>query len=113
METKKCRKCHKEYIRQDYEQNYGAYYERCSRYRQEYPEKRRAFALVAEAIKKGELIRPEVCSRCGESGAILAHHDDYERPLDVTWLCIRCDRQLHADLRRKEKHSRHGRVGRG
>ena len=110
--TSSCRECNREYKQRHYQYNYGEYYERYSRYRREHPDKRRAFTLVAEAIKRGELIRPEVCSQCGESGTVVAHHDDYGRPLDVTWLCIRCDRQLHADLRRKEKHSRKGRAGR-
>jgi ribosomal protein S27AE len=49
------------------------------------------------------LIRPDTCSKCGESGYIVAHHHDYDKPLDVIWLCLRCDRQLHADLKRKAK----------
>ena len=29
------------------------------------------------------------CERCGSTNAQL-HHDDYERPLDVRWLCPAC-----------------------
>jgi hypothetical protein len=29
-----------------------------------------------------------------------AHHDDYARPLDVTWLCRRHHQQRHAEMRR-------------
>lgn len=98
-----CRECDKEYKQQHYEENYGDYYDRQCQYRREYPEKRRAFAIVSDAIKRGQLTRPEICSRCGESGTIVAHHDDYQRRLEIQWLCLRCDRQLHADLKRKEK----------
>ena len=59
--------------------------------------------IMHEAIKEGELTRPDTCSKCGKSRDIVAHYIDYSRPLDVVWLCISCDRQLHADLKRKEK----------
>ncbi|UCG54643.1 MAG: hypothetical protein JSV32_00010, partial [Dehalococcoidia bacterium] len=61
----------------------------------------RAFAVVFEATSKGKLARPNICSKCGKSGYIVAHHDDYSKPLNVVWLCLSCDRQLHADLKRK------------
>jgi len=100
-----CRDCGKEYKRQHYDENYGDFYNRQVEYRQRYPERIRAFAAVYEATSKGELIRPDTCSKCGNSGYIVAHHDDYESPMDVVWLCLRCDRQLHADLKRKERAS--------
>lgn len=96
-----CRECGREYKLQHYEQYYGEYYERSRQYRREKPERHRAYSIVEEAIKNGELIRPDVCSKCGKNDDIVAHHDNYSRPLDVVWLCISCDRQLHADLRRK------------
>ena len=98
-----CRECGKEYKRQHYEENYGELYNRQVEYRQRYPERRNAFGAVYEATSKGELMRPDTCSKCGNSGYIVAHHHDYTKPLDVVWLCLSCDRQLHADLKRKEK----------
>lgn len=97
-----CRECAKEYKQYHYEQYYGELYNRQIEYRQIHPERRNAFAAVYEATSKGVLIRPDVCSKCGKSGYIVAHHDDYDRPLDIVWLCLSCDRQLHADLRRKK-----------
>lgn len=96
-----CRECGKEYKQQNYEQHFGEYYERARQHRREKPEMYRAYSIVEEAIKHGELIRPDVCSKCGKNDDIVAHHDDYDRPMDVVWLCLSCDRQLHADLRRK------------
>jgi len=103
--TTYCRECGKEYKRENYEQQYGEYYERTCQYRREYPERYRAYRKVHEAINRGDLVRPEVCSKCGASGTIVGHHDDYDRPLEVVWLCLQCDRQLHADLKRKKRKS--------
>lgn len=98
-----CRECGKKYKKQHYEQHFGEFYNQQVGYRHTHPERRKAFYTVHEATYKGKLIRPETCSKCGEKGYIVAHHNDYDKPLDVIWLCLRCDRQLHADLRRKEK----------
>lgn len=50
----------------------------------------RARNLVAAAIARGEL-RRGVCEQDGPDcfGRIVAHHDDYLRPLEVRWLCGR------------------------
>ena len=40
---------------------------------------------VNTAIRSGRLV-PEGCRVCGKAPA-QAHHDDYNKPLDVTWLC--------------------------
>ena len=49
------------------------------------PVKHRARAAVAYAKRMGHLI-PQPCEVCGAVN-VQAHHDDYERPLDVRWLC--------------------------
>jgi ribosomal protein S27AE len=53
--------------------------------------------LVAEAIRKGVLIRKS-CERCGAAKTD-AHHEDYSKPLDVIWLCRKCHQQRHRELR--------------
>lgn len=55
-------------------------------------ERRRAHAHVAKAIRDGALVR-KPCEVCGRLPTI-AHHEQYERPLDVVWLC-----QVHHTLR--------------
>ncbi len=47
--------------------------------------KTRARSIVTRAIKTGELIR-RPCEVCGDP-TVQAHHEDYEKPLDVRWLC--------------------------
>jgi hypothetical protein len=54
---------------------------------QRYPEKRRARAIVARAIRDGKL-KKGICA-CG-SKMVHAHHEDYSKPLDVEWLCATC-----------------------
>jgi len=48
--------------------------------------------IIAVAIRQGILI-PEPCEICGASRKIgkriVAHHDDYNYPLTVRWLCMK------------------------
>lgn len=39
-----------------------------------------------KAIKNGELT-PGPCAVCGTTERIHGHHEDYAKPLEVTWLC--------------------------
>lgn len=50
---------------------------------------------VYHAIKKGRLIRPETCEKCNEKKQLHAHHEDYMKPLEVMWLCIKCHHLQH------------------
>ncbi len=54
-----------------------------------------ARSQVAQALTKGDLIRPDYCENCGKRCKPLAHHDDYSKPLNVRWLCQDCDRRMH------------------
>ena len=60
-------------------------------YRKRYPEKVRAHAAVERAVKRGDLVRPDTCERCGDQAKFIeASHDDYEKKLEVEWLCKPC-----------------------
>lgn len=52
---------------------------------------------VSRALKGGRL-KKLPCEVCGNPES-QAHHDDYNRPLDVRWLC----RQHHANIHAKAK----------
>ena len=65
------------------------------RWREANREKARAHAAVTRALRSGRLTRPKNCEACGNEGAIHAHHEDYERQLDVQWLCPSCHKCLH------------------
>ena len=58
----------------------------------------KAHNAVAREIKKGTLLR-QPCEVCANPKSV-AHHDDYDKPLDVRWLCYACHRQHHL----REKH---------
>jgi len=51
--------------------------------------------LLNLAVKRGEILRPARCTRCGEARKLQAHHSDYNRPLFVEWLCSLCHGQEH------------------
>lgn len=62
-------------------------------WRNEFPNRRRAQGLVAYALRSGKLVK-QPCLVCGEKA--VAHHPDYDRPLDVVWLCQPHHKQTHA-----------------
>lgn len=64
-------------------------------------EKFEAHRTVRSAIKKGLIIKPELCSGCGEKKKLEGHHQDYKRKLEVIWLCRDCHKKLHRELQRK------------
>jgi ribosomal protein S27AE len=51
---------------------------------------------VGKALAKGTLIRPVDCPLCGDDNVMVeAHHENYDKPLDVTWACRPCHMWLH------------------
>ncbi len=62
--------------------------------REDNPEKYKARSVVSGAIKTNKLVRPNHCSICNELCKPHAHHEDYSRPLDIVWVCVRCHRAI-------------------
>lgn len=65
--------------------------------------------ILEEAIEKGLVQRKTVCECCGREAVmkdgrtgIQAHHSDYNRPLDVMWLCQKCHHEWHKNHKAKE-----------
>src|ERR1700687_3295425 len=56
---------------------------------------RSAQQKVRRAIRRGVLVKPNTCSKCGEETEIEAHHPDYRKPLYVLWICRPCHRDEH------------------
>lgn len=63
-------------------------------YRDKYPKKCKAHAIVRRNIKNRNLYK-EPCEICGNT-KVVAHHDDYDKPLNVRWLCQAHHKQWHA-----------------
>jgi hypothetical protein len=109
----KCKECNKKDVTANREKNIGrireydkersknkervaAQTEQTRAWRAE--DKRRAVAhsAVARAIRNGTLGRIP-CVRCGNEKSV-AHHEDYDKPLDVVWLCQPCHVKRHKEL---------------
>lgn len=50
------------------------------------------------AVKKGLLMRPENCVLCGKGGRMGGHHEDYNFPFEVMWVCSSCHKKIHLRL---------------
>jgi hypothetical protein len=58
-----------------------------------------AHMALRSGLRRG-LVQPQPCAHCG-APKTEAHHEDYDRPLDVLWLCRPCHKQHHAQRRAK------------
>lgn len=67
------------------------------KWREEDPRRVAAHNAVAKAIKSGKLTRG-ICERCSAEKPY-AHHEDYNKPLDVMWLCQPCHKQRHKEIK--------------
>ena len=66
--------------------------------------------LLETAISQGLIQRRIVCEQCGATGAmkdgrnlVQAHHFDYNKPLEVLWLCQKCHHMWHKNNQAKRK----------
>lgn len=64
-----------------------------------YANKHKALAQrrLHRALARGALVRPSACDRCHRRGDVHGHHPDYDKPLEVDWLCPKCHRAVHAE----------------
>lgn len=60
--------------------------------------------LCHTAIKLGLLNRPEECEGCGEASKLAAHHENYQEPLRVVFLCRQCHNEADLKLGLVRKH---------
>lgn len=65
------------------------------KYTEANPKKRSAHIRVGNAIRDGILVK-KPCSVCQTTINIVAHHCDYDRQLDIMWLCAQHHSDWHA-----------------
>ena len=92
-------------IRQKTEKGKLLHSEANKRYRDKYKNRAAAHTIFRNAVRDGKIIG-QCCFVCGDEKAE-GHHPDYDRPLDVTWLCMKHHKEVHKmtnDLIRKGKN---------
>lgn len=71
--------------------------ERGRKHREKNKLARTAYALCEYAIRSGKL-KQMPCQRCRSKKHIDAHHEDYTKPMEVTWLCRDCHGLRHREI---------------
>lgn len=64
-------------------------------YRENNSLKAKARNSVRTALRNGSLLRPSKCSECNKECIPEAHHPDYNKPLEIKWLCKSCHEDTH------------------
>lgn len=93
--SKLCKPCYCDRVRQNSKTDEGrdSRSQANSRYRAVNRVKTKAHELVRAALRKG-LLTKKPCSCCNNLMTV-AHHNDYARPLEVTWFCESCHKKWH------------------
>lgn len=62
-----------------------------------YPGRHAVRVATNKALAAGKIVKSNYCSECGndDESKIEAHHDDYNHPLSVRWLCRDCHWSWH------------------
>ena len=92
-----CRDCQSEKQRAYRKTSSGSVAVKRSLYNQYKKNRKKIIArnMVNHNVRVGKLIKPEHCSRCGDTRNIQGHHPDYNKPLEVLWLCSSCHSDEH------------------
>jgi len=66
-----------------------------AKYRDKYPNARKAQQQFGNALRSGRVEKQYICSVCDSDRIVEGHHDDYCEPLNVRWLCSTCHNKWH------------------
>lgn len=80
-----CKACHAQHMRETRPKH--------SELKPNARKKATARAYTNVYVKRG-VIKKTPCFKCGDE-KVEAHHHDYDKPLEVTWLCRKCHLELH------------------
>lgn len=60
--------------------------------------KRSASLIIGNAVRDGKILKPLNCEVCNSKPKRLhGHHDDYNYPMAVRWLCSKCHTAWHKE----------------
>lgn len=66
------------------------------------PEERvRASGLINMRVRRGRIGRPDRCEQCHKRCRPDGHHEDYQKPGEVRWLCRSCHMLRHREMARE------------
>lgn len=60
-------------------------------------------AQIVILAKEKRILVPSPCEVCGATQRVEAHHDDYDRPLDVRWLCHKHHYEWHREHKPQQR----------
>lgn len=92
-----CRDCNTELMQKYRKTKNGMAIVRKASYKSmdKHRKKQNCRALMNYHLRKGRIEKPKECSMCHEEKKLDGHHDDYSKPLEVTWVCRACHFQIH------------------
>lgn len=64
-------------------------------FREKHPDRYLCHTKVGTGLKNGSVTRPYKCDHCERETTLEAHHSNYSKPLDITWVCKNCHLKLH------------------
>ena len=104
----------KKYLREWYRKNLKAQRKRTARNKQnqrladielarekdriksiKYKKRRLTYGRVKWAVESGKMIKPKKCNDCLKRKRLFGHHPDYNKPLEVIWVCMDCHMKRH------------------
>lgn len=63
--------------------------------------KRRVRRITEDYVRRGVLIK-QPCEKCGTNEKVETHHDDYNKPMEVRWLCRKHHLEHHKEHKLNE-----------
>ena len=84
-----------------YQINKNSIKQKIKKYKKKYPEKIKAHNIANRGIKIPE---GQLCVICKKRLAKHKHHNDYDKPLEVLFVCVKCHWRLHNEKKTQYKH---------
>jgi Bacillus phage endonuclease len=82
-------------IARNYRRTSEKYKEWWRKYAAKKDSKWKARWILNNAIRDGKIVRPNICQICAQIRKLDGHHADYNKPLQVLWVCRKCHTAIH------------------